>query len=174
MKIIITTLVLSLGVFNIVLAQHSTKLESRQKVWIKETGSSKTITGYLVEVKDSSLIITSRPISGELKNITNPYEEIYYNRIERLKIRKSNILKNAGAGLLIGGIAWLALEGWSLKSNDDFLAKSFRDNMLVLGILAAIGVPIGLIAIPTHYKIKVNGDFGNFRENKTKLGESIL
>jgi outer membrane lipoprotein SlyB len=186
MKTIIALIILVVGYQGFTLAQKEMKLTPHQKVWIKELGSSEKIIGILIEVKDSSLIL-----SGETNNENpNRYQddvyfnrittinskvEIYYNRIETIKIRrKSSVLIGSLGGTLVGCLIGDRI-GYSLgkPTTNNSASINFDFSGIGAGIGAVIGALGGVVAgalvgsIPRE--IKINGDLKNFQGNKKRI-----
>jgi hypothetical protein len=161
MKTIIL-LILIVGFQNFVLAQESMKLTTTKRVWIKELGTSRILTGDLLEVKDSSLILLQKPFK----------EEIFYNRIESIKIRKkSSIVMGALYGTL-SGILLGAIIGYA--GGDDphnlIFSMTAEEKAGVGAVMGAIGgASIGILLGTKSGKIQINGYLINFQGNKERI-----
>ncbi|MCX6232301.1 MAG: hypothetical protein NTZ33_12250 [Bacteroidetes bacterium] len=138
-------------------------------IWVSLYQSSTKLTGVLSEIKDSSIVI-SNSVSGK-DSLKGKFEfsAIEYKSIDIIKLQEKNGGANAA---LSGGILGFALGAFLglIFSQDIFQPKPVGTKLLSGGISGGIaGALIGGMTGSAQIVIPINGNFENFKKNKSKL-----
>ena len=154
-----------------VISTNNSRVKSKYKFWITSFDKSTDINGYLIEVKDSAIVLSNSMNKSE-SNIWS--KSLKVKNIKTIKYRKNGRI---GKGLLIGaltGFATGASIGYIVgKSNGNELTQTiFPPVLFAVGYgssgaiaEALIGVMIGSAKI----KIPINGNNNTFKMQKIKL-----
>ena len=160
------------------------RLKSKYKFWISSMDNSSNFNGYLIEAKDSSMIISNQIIKDKSyiwnqninANIWN--QNIKANSIKKIEYRKdgdigNGILFGALTGFAIGGLLGLASGDDHCVANPSFLdiyCFTAEEKALASGILLAIpGSLIGGLVGATKVKIPINGNQNTYTRQREKL-----
>ncbi len=150
------------------LSAQKTKGKSREyKVWV-ELKNNDIIKGYLIQLKDSAIVIVENTVTEPLTvSIAN---------IEELKFRRKGKI---GLGMGIGagaGLAAGAIVGFS--SGDDepgFFSMTAEDKAIASGILLLpVGAGIGALVGTGRSKYPIHGELNNYIKYRSELDKYIL
>jgi len=144
----------------------NTQNDIKYKAWFESMDGSLKQKGFLVELKDSSIVF------GTQQNL----EDIAVSNLQLLKFRKKNAIgKSLGYGALIGfGIGGLI----GLASGDDksgFIRFTAEAKALGLGIIMSIpGAIVGATMGAPKVSIPIQGDLDTYNRQKEKLRKYSL
>jgi len=156
-------------VFLITAFSFNSNAERKLPIIVKLT-SGEVLKGYLIEIKDSSIVF--------LKNKSNDNNEIQvnYRQIKKINIKRDYIGNATQASTLIGFILY-STRALVLGDSD---GNSASINILFLGVIgggvgAISGFFIGnLITLLKTTRIKINSNFDSFVQSKEILEKNIF
>ena len=154
----------------------SSQTQAKEKVYyttIQLINGSKYKNTYLLEVKDSALIIM--PKTSETSNSAD-FIEVPLQKIKSIKFRKvgalaTGALVGASAGILIGASIGMA------SGDDDGQYINFSAEEKALGAAISLltpGLIIGMLVGASGKKIEINGSQEEFELIKNELRLYIL
>ena len=148
------------------------------KTWVLMRGERDQVKGYLYDIKDSSLVVSRSVVidNGPIDEFN--FENIYYNDISSIKVRKKgrvwkSLAIGAGAGFAFGSLLGL------IFAEDDpppqgFLEEIFwqskEDKMLMIGLTcSSAGLVTGGLIGSVKIEIPIAGNHNNFKAGRSKL-----
>jgi uncharacterized membrane protein YeaQ/YmgE (transglycosylase-associated protein family) len=180
MKLLTITCAFSMLFLQTVKSQDSLKPVNSQDAVLKPTVYKayiyqphlRSIRGYLVTIKDSSLFLSQNKIPLSFANANLAYSEKFdYKSIQKVKLSRPKVL---GRSILIGAIAGIiagAIIGYASGDDSGWFALTAADKAVVGGLIGAgagtlIGASIGREA---EKKFLINGDWKSLEEMKESL-----
>lgn len=136
-------------------------------------GKSKFIKGYLVNLSDSGVALSSSPVPLNLEKNGDLFSVYNYDQLRQVTVRrKASTVRGLGYGALIGfGIGAIA----GLASGDDpsgWFAYTAEQKAIVAGVLGIpVGAVIGVIAGAVAHKTFI---IGGSKDNYKAMRESLL
>ena len=166
MKNVLFCVIIAFSVFNIY-SQDANRQRNIFKVWV-DLNHEIDIRGYLVELKDSSVVI--------IDNLMFEKREIKISAIKQLKFRSKGRI---GRGLAIGAGTGLVLGviGGYADGDDEpgFLSLTAEDKAIGLGFtMLTIGGGIGAIVGAIKKKYKLNGQQESYNSYRGKMNRYVL
>jgi hypothetical protein len=144
------------------------------KIWVTPRNNTSRLIGYLSEVGDSLIIVSSHLNQS---GFTEDLQSIDFQNIETIKFRKKG---KVGNSILIGalsGVAIGAIVGFA--SGDDNCSGGLfsslfcytKEQKAVLGGVSLLlpGVLIGAVAGSIKIEIPINGDYQTFKKKRGEL-----
>lgn len=124
--------------------------------------------GWFYGTDESSILISNSQWIEDYKNKNFKSEQINYNGIKYIKLRKKGrFLKHTIVGLCVGFASGIVMAIYSGDDKDGFFRFTTQDKMLLFGIpLGIIGGTIGLISGSKYETYPIHKDFGNFSKFK--------
>jgi hypothetical protein len=144
------------------------------KVWVYLNNDTKMISGYLYEIRDSSILISGNKLTSDY--LIEEFEvnnEIVYSDIKIIKIRKQKriypiviaTVLGIAAGVAIGFVSGDDPESISMLRN--FTAK---DKALITGVgFGFLGGVIASVSWAEKIKIEIEEKYENFEKHKQFL-----
>ncbi len=173
MKTTLFILAMLTGLSRPVYAQIVTETPKSYRVWVKPMTRSRTITGFLAETRDSSLLISRTPPVVGQSPVTDPAIEVWTTNIRQVELRKRGangmgVLIGASAGAVAGLLIGLAAEK---PGADDNLNRSFSEGAMIFSTLlcAGIGAGIGGTVGGIKIKIPIRGSQAELDRHRLKL-----
>jgi len=135
--------------------------------------------GYLANLSDSGLQLSSSPIYFSINNKTNFSSTYNYDQLQQVIIqRKGAIGRGAGYGALIGLVAGVAtgLIGSKSENDNGFQLFSPGEIILSLGIAGAVsGALIGIIAgALSHNTFIIHGNKNKYETMRKSIFNKLL
>jgi len=148
---------------NVSYAQHQKKPKI-YKTWVTLNSEPFSTTGFLYEIKDSSILVSNLPSIKDFSTDKFQTIELPIYKIETIKTRR---LKSSLRGTIIGAVAGIAL-----GAATDLYGDGDKANSIFLGLSygAGLGALIGLIKV----KFPINGSMDNYHRNYNKLKKKAL
>jgi hypothetical protein len=155
-------------------AQYSTTRP--YKIWLELNNETKTKSGVLYNVTDSSLIITKSLKIKQFPVSNDQLAEYNISTIELIYKRKVNSIGvGASSGAFIGAILGLVIALESNSNSSGF--QIFSDEEIILissGGFATIGALIGTAVGTARYQIPINGKKERLEKHHEKLKKNSL
>lgn len=137
------------------------------KVWV-ELKNKDNIKGYLIQLKDSAIVIVENSLTEPLPVSIANIEELKFRRKGKIGM---GLGIGAGAGLVLGAITGYA-------SGDDepgFFSMTAEDKAVVSGILLVpVGAGIGALVATGRSKYPIHGELKNYINYRRELDKYIL
>jgi len=158
-------------------AQKDTVVKKVYQTYVSFLSKKRTLSGYLLDVKDSSVVITSSPKLNYLYKGRYKSAELDYDNINCIKVRNKS---TRGLLALVGGVTG-ALIGLAIilpqQIKDDNELAGLINCFSIMGVTvgsAAIGVTVGLAIGSVKKSYRIDGKWEEFDRQRPVLeGYSI-
>jgi len=182
MKFFSVITIIALCFLNSVNAQDTIQKKKVYRTWISLNRESFKTKGFLYEIKDSSVLVSSSVVIQDYSTDRFSAFKLQINDIETIKIRGKNSIGN---GVLIGAITGFIVGGLIgfISGNDPPCPQGswicFRftagEKALLAGIPLSIGgAGIGALIGSVKIKIPISGSIDNYNKNKNTLTKYSL
>jgi len=167
MKNLTLLLFINMMLFSVALPVNAQKKSSEEKTvydfWIKDQANRYSFKGYLSDIKESSLVLSSGiPDIEPIEIAVSDIKVIYFRPKGRLK--KRMIL---GAALGIGtGLATIIIANLRQDCINCFYPEEYLASGLFFG---AVGAGVGFFSAYKRVIIRIDGNQKNYREQKEQL-----
>lgn len=157
MKASFFAILLALCLIGQVAFSQTTKYKRPYRVWVTSLDTNAKLKGYLIQTKDSSIVVSKTPPS---KAIAEAPQEIATSTIKKLTFRKKG---RVVVSILQAVLTEVALgSALAIATGDPFIGAAA---ILYMPAVAVVGGAIGSIKT----KVPINGDQQQYQQSREKL-----